>query len=141
MAMPRRIKVEFGEVFPFGAYAVSEITPLRDFDRSTKERTVQMVDPDSGMPLWSVDVMDADPEARKSDRQVSVRIAAKVCPVLPAAVSGVPFAPVEFDGLTASAYVSQQGDSRARLAWSYRASDVRAPKSGKVGAPVSAVAS
>jgi hypothetical protein len=84
MAMPRKIKVEFGEVFPFGVYAVSEVTALRDFDRSTAERPVQAVDEDSGLLVWTVDVVDADPEARKSNRHFTVKIAAPVQPVLPA---------------------------------------------------------
>jgi hypothetical protein len=139
MAMPRRVKVDFAEAFPCGVFAVSEVTPLRDFDRSTKDRPVQMVDEESGLLLWSVDVIDADPDARKADRQFSVRIGAKVSPVLPAALGGMPFRPVEFDGLTATPYVSQQGDSRARLAWSFRASDLRAPKSPiKSAAPAAA---
>jgi hypothetical protein len=66
MAMPRRIKVEFGEVFPYGVFAVSEVTALRDFDRSTAERPVQAVDEDTGLLVWVVDVVDADPEARKT---------------------------------------------------------------------------
>ncbi|MCW2542042.1 MAG: hypothetical protein JWN95_3767 [Frankiales bacterium] len=131
MAMPRRINIEFGEVFPYGAFVVSEVTPLRDFDRSTKDKPVQMVDPDTGLLLWSVDVIDPDPEARKAERQFSVRIAAKVSPVLPASMPEAPFKPVEFEGLTATAYVAQQGDSRPRLAWSFRATDLHAPRSSK----------
>lgn len=140
MAMPRRIKIEFGEVFPHGAFAVSEVTELPDFDRSTKDQKVQAFDEDTGMPLWTVDVLDADPEARKADRQFSVRIAAKVQPVLPSAVADLPFRPVEFEGLTATPYVSENGAGRARLAWSFRASGVRAP-GGRLGGKSGAASS
>jgi hypothetical protein len=36
MAMPRKINIQFGEVFPHGVYAVSEVTQVRDFDRSRR---------------------------------------------------------------------------------------------------------
>jgi len=132
MAMPRRIKVDFGDVFPYGVFAVSEVTLLRDFDRSSKDREVQAVDEDSGLLVWTVDVLDGDPAARKADRQFSMRIAAKVCPSLPPPVADLPFRPVEFEGLTATPYVSENGAGRARLAWSFRATGVRAP-SGRLG--------
>ena len=127
MSMPRRIKVDFGEVFPHGAFAVSEVGPLRDFDRSTRDAPVQAVDEESGLPIWTVDVLDADPEARKNDRQFSVRIAATVQPVLPEALPGAPFRPVSFIGLTATPYVSENGMGRSRLAWSFRATGLDAP--------------
>ena len=137
MAMPKRIRVEFGEVFPHGVFAVSEVTQVRDFDRSTKDKPVYATDEDSGLSVWAVDVMDGDPEARKADRQFTVKLLAKVQPVLPnAPIPGMPFTPVEFDGLTATPYVTETGNGRSRLAWSFRASGVRAPKN----APAAAVA-
>jgi hypothetical protein len=132
MAMPKRIRVEFGEVFPFGVYAVSEVSQVRDFDRSTKDKPVYATDEDSGLSVWSVDVMDGDPEARKADRQLSVKLLAKVQPVLPDTIAGLPFRPVEFEGLTATPYVAETGNGRARLAWSFRATGVRAPKNAPV---------
>ena len=49
MAIPRKMPVEFATVFPFGAYMVGEISPVRDYDRSTKENVVQATDPDTGL--------------------------------------------------------------------------------------------
>jgi hypothetical protein len=129
MAMPRKVPVEFGVVFPYGAYAVGEVTPVRDFDRSTKEKPVQATDPDTGLPLWGVDVVDADPDATKSTRTMSVKVSARVQPVLPETAEGVPFRPVEFDKLTATAYIEETGNFN-RVAWSLRASGVRAPSRG-----------
>src|SRR5690242_15963786 len=126
MVMPRKIPVEFGVVFPEGAFAVGEVTPVRDYDRSTRETQVQASDPDSGLPLWSVDVVDADPDARKANRTISVKIPAAVQPVLPARTEGTPFRQVEFEKLLATAYVEQNGDF-SRVAWSFRASGVREP--------------
>ena len=84
MAMPRKIKVTFDDAFPYGAYAVSAVTEVRDFDRSTKDRAVFATDEETGLPIWSVDVIDGDPDARKADRTVSIKILSKVQPVLPA---------------------------------------------------------
>ena len=127
MAMPRRLKVDHDDVFPAGAYVVSEVTKMRDFDKSTKDNEVQAFDEDSGLPVWTVDVMDADESVRKADRQVSVRIAAKVQPIPPDKLAGTPFRPVEFDGLSATPYVSENGAGRSRLAWSFRATGMHAP--------------
>src|SRR3954453_6982373 len=123
MAMRRKLPVEFGVAFPYGAYAVGEVQPVRDYEKSTRERIVQAVDPDTGLLLWSVDVVDADPEAKKSTRMLSVKIAARVQPVLPEGKDGTRFTPVEFDKLTATAYIEESGDFR-RIAWSMRAGEV-----------------
>jgi hypothetical protein len=129
MTMPRKLPVEFGLAFPFGAYAVGEVQPVRDYDKSTRDRVIQAVDPDTGLPLWSVEVVDGDPEARKATRTMAVKVTAKFQPVLPASLPGLPFTPVEFVGLTATAYIDGNGDF-AKVAWSLRASDVREPTKG-----------
>jgi len=129
MAMPRKIPVEFGQVFPHGVYAVGEVGMVKDFDKSTREKPVQQSDPETGMPMWAVDVIDADPEATKSTRSVTVKVIAKVQPVLPAEANGLPFRPVEFEGLTATPYVDDNGNF-ARIAYSFRASGVREPSKG-----------
>src|SRR5262249_57964753 len=102
MAMQGQIPVEFGIVSPHGAYAAGGIEMVRDFDRSTGDRVVQQADEHSGLPLWVVEVIDADPEARQ--RTVKVKIAAQVQPVLPPPAAGSPFTAVEFDGLTVMPY-------------------------------------
>ncbi len=130
MTMPRKIPVEFAVAFPYGAYAVGEVQPVRDYDRSTREKVVQAADPDTGLPIWQVEVVDGDPDARKSNRTMGIKITAKVQPVLPEGLSGLPFTPVEFEKLTATAYVEQKGDFTS-IAWSLRASDVRAPANAK----------
>ena len=52
------------------------VTPLVDFDRSSKENKVQQLDKESGVPVWTVDVMDFDPDAR--ERTFKVNIVASV---------------------------------------------------------------
>jgi hypothetical protein len=132
MAIKSAIPMNPDDVFGFGSYMVGEVQPMRDFDRSTKDQAVQAVDRDTGELLWTVDVIDADPEAR--ERTVRVKLLAPVQPVPPEAMSGAPFRPVEFDGLTATPYVATTATGRSRLAWSFRATGMRAP--GRVAAGV-----
>ncbi|MGI8815070.1 MAG: plasmid replication, integration and excision activator [Pseudonocardia sp.] len=128
MAINGRFYVAMDEVFPHGAYLVSEVEPVRDFDKSTRERPVQQLDKESGLPVWSVSVLDADPSARKNEKTVTVKIAAPHQPVPPAAAAGMPFAAVEFDLLTVTPYVD---DKRGRVAYSFRAREMRTPQVGK----------
>jgi len=78
MAVQGPIKVACGDLFPHGLGVVGAVTPSDVFDASTKERRVQARDKESGLPLWQVDVMDFDPEAR--ERTFRVKIAAAVQP-------------------------------------------------------------
>ena len=96
MAIRGSIPVEFGTVFPDGAYAAGPVEKVRDFERSRKDEVIQQLDKDSGLPLWVVEVIDAQEDARQ--RTVKVKIAAQVQPLLPDPVPGSPFTPVEFDG-------------------------------------------
>jgi len=133
MAMQGPIPVEFGKVFPGGAYAAGPVEKVRDFERSRKDEVIQQLDKDSGLPLWVVEVIDAQEDARQ--RTVKVKIAAQVQPVLPPPVPGSPFTPVEFDGMTVFPYVDAsrcQGTGRcaARVAYSLKAAGIRAPSRG-----------
>jgi hypothetical protein len=132
MAIKGAIPMEHGDVFSHGSFVVGEVQAMRDFDRSTKDQAVQAVDRDTGVLVWTVDVVDADPEAR--ERTVRVKLIAPVQPVPPEAAAGVPFRPVEFDGLTATPYVQTLASGRGKLTWSFRATGMRAP--GRVAAGV-----
>ena len=140
MALQGQIPIEFGTVFPDGAYAAGGIEMVRDFDRSSGDRVVQQVDKHTGLPLWVVEVIDTQEDARQ--RTVKVKIAAQVQPVLPPQAPGSPFTAVEFEGLTATPYVDSsrcQGSGKdkcgARQAYSFKATGVRAPSRG-IGRPV-----
>ncbi|MBC3191466.1 plasmid replication, integration and excision activator [Pseudonocardia sp. C8] len=126
MAIKSRFAVPMGEVFPHGAYVVSEVAPVRDFEKSQPGRPVQQLDKETGLPVWSVSVLDADPEARSKDKTVVVKIAATHQPVPPEAAAGLPFRPVEFEGVTVTPYVAENG-GRPRVAYSIRATGMRAP--------------
>jgi len=111
MALQGAIPVEFGTVFPDGAYAAGVFEAVRDFDRSQGDRFVQQKDKGTGLPVWTVDVIDADPQARA--RTVKVKVAAEYQPTLPPASAGSPFTAVEFTGLTVTPYVNQATGVRA----------------------------
>jgi hypothetical protein len=132
MAIKGAIPMGHEDAFAYGTFMVGEVQAMRDFDRSTREQAIQAVDRDSGVLVWTVDVVDADPEAR--ERTVRVKITAPVQPVPPETAPGLPFRPVEFDGLTATPYVQTLASGRGKLTWSFRATGMRAPK----GAPVAA---
>jgi hypothetical protein len=126
MAIQRRFKVGHDEVFPYGAFLLGEVVPVWDYDKSSKDAKVQQVDKDTGLLLWSVDVVDADPEAGRKSKTVTVKIAAKVQPVPPEALPGLPFRPAVFEGLTALPYIDDSGQGRARIAWSFKADGIKA---------------
>src|SRR6201984_763384 len=139
MALQGPIPIEFGMVFPDGAYAAGGIEMVRDFDRSSGDRVVQQADKHTGLPLWVVEVIDAQEDARQ--RTVKVKIAAQVQPVVTPPAPGSPFTAVEFDGMTATPYVDASrcsGDGKnkcaARQAYSLKATGVWAPSRG-IGRP------
>ena len=132
MALQGPFPVEFGAVFPSGVYAAGGFEMVRDFERSKGDLVIQQADKITGLPLWVIEVIDADPEARQ--RTVKVKVAAQYQPVLPDAPAGSPFVPVEFEGLNVMPYVDSdrckadgKGKCGARQAYSLKATGVRAP--------------
>ena len=61
MALQGPIPIEFGLMFSHGAFASGSVEPVRDFDASKDGRFVQSRDKATGLPLWQVEVIDADP--------------------------------------------------------------------------------
>jgi hypothetical protein len=129
MAISRRFPIPFDLVFPYGAYLVSEVSPVFDYERSTKETKVQQADPETGLLLWQVDVLDADPEAKKSTKTVSVKIPAKVQPVPPGNDTPFPFTPVVFEGMTALPWIEETGNF-SKISWSLKATAIRPVTTG-----------
>ena len=126
------IPVEFGTVFPSGAYAAGKCEALRDFDRSTANRVVQQIDKATGLPVWVIEVIDPQEDTRQLT--VKVKVVAEYQPVLPAPTAGSPFTAIEFEGLTATPYVDsnrchakETGKCGARQGYSLKATGVRAP--------------
>lgn len=128
MAIKNRIPVQHNAVFPDGAYLQSEVEPVTDF--KAKERPdgtkPQKYDQESGLPMWQVVVIDGDKDARKRDVAVTVKFAASHRPVPPENKSGLPWIPVEFEGLSAYPYVEKNGDY-TRVAWTFLANGMKAP--------------
>lgn len=126
MAVQLPIPVRFEDVFPAGAYVLG-VEPINDFEQ-VKAGLVdpQQRDKVTGERLWAVRVLDADPGTRKGQAEVAVKIAAPVQPVPPEAAAGSPFRAVEFDGLALMPYVDTN-KTRPRLAFSIRATTMRAP--------------
>ncbi|WP_031158429.1 hypothetical protein [Streptosporangium roseum] len=138
MAIQGPIPVSFDQVFPHGCYIVGEVEQVKDFDASSKGRTVYAKDKTTGEPVWQVAVMDADPTVKAGQKTVSVKILSTVQPVPPAPLPGLPFVPVEFDAMTVTPYV---GQNTGRLAWSIRARAMRAPRTAAAPAKQSAATS
>lgn len=132
MAHSGRFKITHADLFPHGAYLVSEVEPVRDWDKSSAAQMVQAVDKETGLRVWAVSVLDPDPDARKDAKTVTVKLIATHQPVPPEAPAGMPFRPVEFDGLTVTPYLD---DKRNRVAYSIRATEMRAPSTGARHAP------
>ena len=125
MAVGGPMKMVCGDLFPFGLGVVGAVSASDDFDASSKERRVQARDKESGLPLWQVDVMDFDPDAR--ERTFPVKIAAAVQPVPPSAVEGVPVRPVVLEGLTVTPWLDDRG-ARPKIAYSLKATGLAAPR-------------
>ena len=126
MSIPKWLQIGHEQVFSLGAFLVSEVTPMIDFDKSSGDNRVQATDRDTGSPMWQVEVLDGDPAAPKRSRTVTVKFAAQSQPVAPANSSGTPFTPVVFEGLMALPYSERSGDF-SRIAWSFRALGMTAP--------------
>ena len=117
MALARRFKVPHHDVFPFGAYLVSEVTPVYDFEKSTREVNTWSMTLryrsgwSAGRPTYSSRV---NPRARANDRsppsQRTAALASSFAVSLELAREGVvelkqlePFAPIYLRGRPASA--------------------------------------
>ena len=124
MAIQGPYKVDCGELFPYGVGIVGAVVPLDDFDTSTRQNKVQARDRDSGLPMWSVDVIDFDPEAR--ERTFKIKVAAAVQPVPPEPVAGTPLRPVVLEGLTVTPYIKD--GKFPKIGYSLRATALAAPR-------------
>lgn len=131
-----RFRVSMGEAFPHGCYAMG-VVQTEDFDERTGRRSPAR-DKVTGELVWTVTVIDRDPETR--DKQVRVKVSAPVLPMLPGEIMpGTGLHPVEFTGLTVTPYVNDGTGRRARLAFSLRATGMaaqgKAPTGHRSGQP------
>lgn len=129
MAVPygKRFAIEFEELFPQGAYIVGEVSAMREYqsqeDKARNRPVRPRIDEVSGLPLFKVTI--ADPSAEKDrDKSITVEIAAKVQPVPPAAVNGLPFRPVVLEGVTIQPRAEASGQAKW-ITWVIRATGLR----------------
>lgn len=90
MSIPKWLHLGHDQVFALGAFLVSEVTPMIDFDKSSGENRVQARDRDTGLPMWQVEVLDGDPAAPKRSRTVTVKFASPTQPLHPPIPAGHP---------------------------------------------------
>jgi hypothetical protein len=127
-----RLPVGMSDVFPHGCHLLPEsIAEAMDYDEATKTRR-PAIDKVTGQRVWQCRVSDMDPALEGRSREVVVKILSDQRPVAPG--RGL-FEPVEFDGLVVTPYVDNgrcQGKGRctARMAYSLRATGVKAAKPG-----------
>ncbi|GGJ89041.1 hypothetical protein GCM10010123_18260 [Pilimelia anulata] len=116
-----RFKMSFGELFPCGVVLVPDsIAEAMDYNERTGQRTPAK-DKVTNQRVYQCRVMDMDSELAGRSREVTVKILADHQPVPPVGA----FEHVEFTGLTVTPYVGGNG----RLAYSFRATGMHAPKS------------
>ncbi|YCK33222.1 plasmid replication, integration and excision activator [Actinomadura sp. ATCC 39365] len=124
MAIQGPIPVSYTMVFPHGCYIVGEVEAVKDFDASTGGRFVQARDKQTAELVWQVAVMDGDPTLKPAQKTVAVKILAPVQPIPPQPMPGLPFTPVEFNGMSVTPYVNAAG----RLAYSIKVREMYAPR-------------
>lgn len=133
--IPTRLPVDFGDAFPSGVFILG-VAPSLEFsdDRNAPKR--QERDKETNQLVWTVRALDGNEEAARFGAEVKVKIAAPQQPMLPPKMPGFPYAPAEFEGLTITPYANARG----RVAYSFRATGMRAPAGAKGGktAPPSA---
>ena len=125
MALKSGIAVDHDTYFHGTAYVIPPVQPVVKWS-DDGERQGQDLDKVTGHPLWEIRVIDADPEARKGQNELVVKLASIAEPELPAEIPGTPFRPVVFEGLTVVPYVKETG-GRPRVAFSLRATSMHPP--------------
>jgi hypothetical protein len=143
-----KYEISMEKLLPMGAWLVSGVEAIKDFDRSGPgaDGFVQAVDKETGEELWMVTVQSGDMDSAPPWLQrFKVKIPSSVRPELPPVMPGTPFRPVWLHGLTVIPYVDdskcigpEQGRRhrcRARVAYSVRASGISAPKFASRPAP------
>ena len=125
-----KIPMPFEYAFPHGAL-FRGVQAAKDFDKRGKVDDDQARDKETGERIWTVTLLDLDPDAARFGRDlVKVKVIAPVQPVPP--VSQIPGYPptVELENLVLVPWVDDSrckssGQCRARLAYSMRATGIR----------------
>lgn len=124
--IPTRFPVDFGDVFPDEVFILG-VEPTLEFSDNRNAPKRQERDKETHQLVWTVRALDANDEAARFGAEIKVKIAAPQQPVPPPTMPGFPDAPAEFEGLTITPYANAKG----RVAFSFRASGMRAPTGTK----------
>jgi hypothetical protein len=127
-----RLPADFDQWFPEGLYLVGQIVAVTEYqsqeDRARNRPVRPRLDEVTGLPLYRGTF--ADPSAEKDrEKSVTVEFAAKVQPVPPPAVPGVPFRPVVLEDMTAQPRAEVSGQAKW-ITWVIRATGMTAPATG-----------
>ncbi len=71
--IPTRFAVEFGEVFPFGAFVLG-VEPSMAFSADPSAPKVQERDKETGQLVWIVRALDANEEAARFGAEFKVKV-------------------------------------------------------------------
>jgi hypothetical protein len=157
--MSSAVRVEFGSMFPLGAFLVGEVRPKRDYERSRSEGVdiQEVVRDESGDPVrdasgepvkvWTIEVDDAEMDRGFGRFKVTVHSVRQ--PVPPARVDDSPYRRIELVGLSAKPWIDsgwcrgerRRGEAhkcRARIAWTFTAEGIQAPGAKPAGEKVAA---
>lgn len=124
MAIQAFIPMSFEAFFPRGAFMVGEVEEVVKWVDNKPHG--QDLDKQTGHPLWQVRIIDADPEAKKGQGEITIKIASVLQPPMPPEIQGLPFRPVVFEGLSVMPYVKEVPNGRPRVAFSVRAKEMKA---------------
>src|SRR5690348_13371597 len=129
MAVPQGMSfpIDHEVMFPQGVYLVGEIQPMTEYqsqeDKARNRPVRPRIDEATGLPMFKGTF--ADPSAEKDrDKSFTVLFAAKVQPVPPSSVAGVPFTPVVLEGLTVQPRAEASGQAKW-ITWVVRATGMR----------------
>ena len=132
MALQGPFEMNSERLFPHGLSVLGLVTPAtlpaKDGRRPEQDR-----DKVTGLPLWHVDVVDHDPDARQ--KAIRVKIAAAVQPVPPEALPGTPLRPVVLEGLRMMPWgeikYGRDDKPRAVINYSLKCTGLAAPGAGR----------
>ncbi len=127
-----RLSADFDEWFPEGLYLVGQIVAVAEYqsqeDRARNRPARPRLDELTGLPLYRGTF--ADPSAEKDrEKSVTVEFAAKVQPMPPPAVPGVPLRPVVLEGMTVQPRAEASGQAKW-ITWVVPATAMTAPGAG-----------
>ena len=128
MAMVTPLPVTIDQVFPARSVRDRDVEPVRDFD-AKGSAPVQKRDKSNGCRCGRCRCMTG-PDAKGPAKSVKVVLLDERQPVPPPALDGLPFRPVEFDGVTVTPYVAE---GAGRRGWRTRSRPVMRAPAGRPG--------